>query len=136
MSLDNFSIFGALRDKLQWHQARQSTLAQNVANADTPDYRAKDLAPLDFSQTMKLASAGDVSTAMTHRAHIEGAAASFNGPFSTERSGGFEITPEGNEVVLEEQMMKVTSNQMDFQLASTLYNKSLGLLKIAINRGG
>jgi len=135
MALENFSIFSALRSKLHWHQARQSTLAQNVANADTPKYRARDLEPLDFSKSLKLAQAGDVSTTMTHRAHIEGAGA-FKGAFKSEKSGGFEITPEGNEVVLEEQMMKVTSNQMDYQLASTLYNKSMGLLKIAINRRG
>lgn len=135
MSLDNFSIFGALREKLHWHQTRQSMLAQNVANADTPSYRARDLKPLDFSQTLQVATTGSVSTAMTHRAHIEGATES-TGPFTSVRSGGFEVTPEGNEVVLEEQMMKVTSNQMDYQLASTLYNKSMGILKLAINRRG
>lgn len=136
MALDSFSLFDALRTKLNWHQTRQSMLAQNVANADTPNYRARDLAPVDFRQTLQLAGAGEVSTAITHAAHIEGAAASLSGAFDAERSGGFEITPEGNEVVLEEQMMKVTSNQMDYQMASTLYSRSLGLLKIAINRRG
>lgn len=134
MALDDFSLFAALRTKLQWHQTRQTMLAQNVANADTPEYRARDLAPVDFSS--RLARSEPVSTAMTHRAHIVGASTTTAGKFRAERSGGFEVTPEGNEVVLEEQMMKVTSNQMDYQLASTLYNRSLGLLKIAINGRG
>ncbi|MEM8811769.1 MAG: flagellar basal body rod protein FlgB [Pseudomonadota bacterium] len=136
MSLQNFSIFEALRTKLHWHQTRQTMLAQNVANADTPRYRAQDLAPLDFSEKLAAVRARDVTTRMTHTSHIEGVAPSIAGTFKTERSGGFEITPEGNEVVLEEQMMKVTSNQMDYQLASTLYSRSLGLLKTALSRRG
>jgi flagellar basal-body rod protein FlgB len=136
MALTDYSVFAALRTKLKWHQSRQTMLAQNVANADTPKYRARDLAPVDFSKDLSRAGEEGVVTSLTHRTHIEGVAASTFGKFRAEYSGGFEVTPEGNEVVLEEQMMKVTSNQMDYQLASTLYNRSLGLLKIAVNRRG
>ena len=135
MALEDFSIFAAIRHKMKWHQTRQTMLAQNVANADTPKYRAHDLVPVDFSRALPTGVSG-VAAERTHMAHIEGVSASRLGDFTAERTGGFEITPEGNEVVLEEQMMKVTSNQMDFQLASTLYNKSLSLLKTAAGRRG
>ena len=46
----------------------------------------------------------------------------------------FEITPEGNGVTLEDEMMKVTSNQMDYQAVTTLYSRSLRLLKTALGR--
>ena len=39
-----------LRTRMQWHQERQRLLAENVANADTPNYRPRDLAPLDFDR--------------------------------------------------------------------------------------
>ena len=52
--------------------------------------------------------------------------------FGGESSPGWEITPEGNGVVLEEQMIKVTANAFDYQVASTLYSRSLGILKTAI----
>jgi flagellar basal-body rod protein FlgB len=37
-----------LRTRMQWHQERQRVLAENVANAETPRYRARDLAPPNF----------------------------------------------------------------------------------------
>ncbi len=49
-------------------------------------------------------------------------------------SSGFTITPAGNAVNLEDQMMKVAANQMDFQAASSLYTKSLGLIKLAVGK--
>jgi len=136
MALENFSIFAALRSKLQWHQTRQTLLAQNIANADTPHFRAKDLEPVNFSDTLRSAGSDDVTTTLTNKAHIEGVASDISGSFKAQRTSGFEVTPEGNEVVLEEQMMKVTSNQMDYQMASTLYSRSLSLLKIAVNGRG
>jgi flagellar basal-body rod protein FlgB len=63
------------------------------------------------------------------------AAADGTGRYRAERKGGFEIRPGGNAVSLEEQMMKVASNQMDFQEVATLYRRSLNLLKTAMGRG-
>ena len=44
------------------------------------------------------------------------------------------MTPDGNSVSLEDQMMKVTQNQMDYQMATSLYARSLGLLKTALGK--
>ncbi len=52
MPINDIPILAMLRERMQWQQARQQVLAENVANADTPDYQAKDLAPLDFSQAI------------------------------------------------------------------------------------
>ncbi|MNR65174.1 flagellar basal body rod protein FlgB [compost metagenome] len=46
----------------------------------------------------------------------------------------FEVTPEGNGVTLEDEMMKVTTNMMDYQAATTLYQKSIKILKTAMGR--
>ena len=46
------------------------------------------------------------------------------------------LGPKGNNVVLEEQMMKVTQNQMDYQAATTLYSRGLGLIRTALSKGG
>ena len=45
MPISNVSIFSMLRTKMQWHQERQRLLAENVANADTPKFQPRDLAP-------------------------------------------------------------------------------------------
>ena len=51
------------------------------------------------------------------------------------REKTFETTPDGNSVVLEDEMMKVAETQQDYQLATMLYGKSLGLLKMAVGKG-
>ena len=48
--------------------------------------------------------------------------------------GRYEARPSGNAVSLEDEMMKVASNQMDYQAATTLYSRSLGLVKSAIGK--
>ena len=53
---------------------------------------------------------------------------------STQRKVGFETRPAGNAVNLEEEMMKVSANQMDYAAVTSLYTKSLGLLKTAIGK--
>ena len=44
------------------------------------------------------------------------------------------MTPTGNGVSLEDEMMKVAANQMDFQAATTLYTRGLGLIRTAIGK--
>ena len=48
MPISDIPILAMLRERMQWHEARQQVLAENVANADTPNYQAKDLAPPTF----------------------------------------------------------------------------------------
>jgi len=44
------------------------------------------------------------------------------------------VVPTGNAVSLEDEMMKVASNQMDYQAATALYTRGLGLIKTAIGK--
>ena len=43
MAISDIPILSMLRTRLEWGQARQRVLAENVANADTPNFRARDL---------------------------------------------------------------------------------------------
>jgi len=134
MAITDIPIFSMLRTRLDWAQTRQRLLAENVANSDTPNYKARDLAPLNFPDPAKVATAGvpRVQLAQTEAGHFglaEGAAGQFN-----EAKSGYDVRPTGNAVSLEEEMMKVAANQMDYQTASALYTRSLGLIKTAIGR--
>src|SRR4051794_33755352 len=61
-----------LRTRMQWHQERQRLLSENVANSDTPNYRPRDLAPLQFDRaTPALASIGLQRTEVCHIASSE-----------------------------------------------------------------
>jgi len=129
MAISDIPIFSMLRTRMQWHQERQRILADNVANSDTPNFRPRDLVAPKFD-AMATASAAPVlvRTDPGHQAGAESAA------LFARSDSGFRIRPAGNAVNLEDEMTKVASNQMDFQAVSTLYNKSLGLLKIAVGK--
>ncbi|NBN63548.1 flagellar basal body rod protein FlgB [Microvirga tunisiensis] len=131
MALSDLSMFRALKSKMHWHQSRQSVLSENVANADTPGYRAKDMKAFDLDKLESTGSEG-LSTARTQASHLQGfMSASSNRETRIET---FEITPDGNSVSLEEQMMMVTANQMDYQAVTTLYTKSIGLIRTALGK--
>lgn len=132
MALTDLPIFQALKSKMQWHQVRQGVLAENVANSDTPHYKAKDLKDFTFADHIGRQQFG-LQTAVTKSGHITGAMTG-GGKAKIEEGDMFEVTPSGNNVNLEEQMMLVTQNQMDFQAASSIYSRSLGLIKTALSK--
>ena len=116
MAITDIPILSMLRTRLQWSQERQRVLAENVANADTPRYRARDLVPPKF-EAPAAGSAGPLATvslARTESGHIAGIGQS-GSAFRTERSASYEVRPTGNAVNLEQEMMKVAANQMDYQ---------------------
>lgn len=131
MGLMNMPVFSALTDKMRWHQTRQGLLAENVANAETPGYRGRDLKQFDTSDRLSMSSAS-VSTAVTQPMHFS--VSSGAGGFDAQRMANFEITPEGNGITLEEEMMKVTTNMMDYQAATSLYQKSVRILRVALGK--
>ena len=71
MPVSDIPLFSMLRTRMQWHQERQKVLAENVANADTPNFRTRDLKPLDFGSQVQAASqaGGQVRVASTNPAH-------------------------------------------------------------------
>lgn len=135
MSLMNMPVFAALTDKMRWHQSRQGLLAENVANAETPGYRGRDLKQYDFADRASSVSSATVTTSATQPMHFA-VSSSDSSAFGAQRMANFEITPEGNGVTLEDEMMKVTTNMMDYQAATTLYQKSIKILKTAMGRQG
>ena len=53
---------------------------------------------------------------------------------SSTSKGNFDVRPTGNAVNLEDEMMKVAGNQMDYQVATALYTRSLNLIKTALGK--
>lgn len=134
MAFGDLKLVGLLKTSMHWHEARQHLLAENVANADTPSYRPKDLKPPQFEAELA-EHIPSLRVARTNTMHLASAAQAVGGDrFRPDEDGGWEQTPGGNAVVLEEEMMKVAANQFDFQLASSLYSKSLGLIRTALGR--
>lgn len=125
------SLLDAMAAKMRWHEARQNILAQNVANANTPGYRGSELKPVDFEDALKATQVAPVMLATNDTADFAGTAPADAG-VDAEQQLNFEVTPEGNGVTIEDEMMKVTANQMDYQTVTTLYTKSLALIRTAL----
>jgi flagellar basal-body rod protein FlgB len=129
MAVTELPLFSMLKTRMRWLETRQRLLAENVANAETPGYRGRDLKPQDFSRQLQAATS--VQMVSTSSGHLAGVTQS-DPNFATDRARAFEVTPRGNSVSLEEEMMRIAQNQIDHQTAATLYSRSLGLLKTAI----
>jgi flagellar basal-body rod protein FlgB len=131
MPITDIPALNALRTRMQWHQERQRVLAENVANSDTPNFRPRELVEPTFDRALGGAS-GSLSMARTSPSHIS---ASITGEsFNSNTKDAYETRPAGNAVSLEDEMQKSATNQVDFQAATSLYSRSLTLLKTAIGK--
>jgi flagellar basal-body rod protein FlgB len=131
MPVSGLPILSMLKSRMQWHQERQRLLSENIANADTPNFRPTDLSPLKFDS--RAPSAPAVAMQRTSAAHMS-ALMGGTSRFDQARDHVFETKPAGNAVSLEDEMLKVAANQMDYQAATSLYSKSLGLVKTALGK--
>jgi flagellar basal-body rod protein FlgB len=135
MSINDIPVLSALRTKMQWHQERQRVLSENVSNSDTPNFKPRDLVEPKFDATGAPAgSMGALAMMRTTTGHI---APSGGGgqSFDQNPKASFQTRPAGNSVNLEDEMLKVSANQMDYAAVTSLYSKSLHLLKTAIGKG-
>lgn len=133
MPISDIPLFSMLRTRMHWHQERQQVLADNLANADMPKFRPHDLAAPKFDQLSGGTTDAPISLARTESGHLTGLSGNSTAQFQTTRSG-YEVRPSGNAVDLEDEMIKVAANQMDYQTATTLYSRSLNLLKTALGK--
>ncbi len=132
MPITDLPVLTALRTRMQWQQERQRLLAENVANSDTPGFRPRDHAEPDLSPAGLPDGFAALPMARTSGSHLGPAGGGTR--FAVDRKGGFETRPAGNAVNLEDEMLKAATNQMDYAAATTLYSRSLGLIKTAIGR--
>ena len=109
---------------------RQGVLAANMANVDTPAYQARDLKKLDFNKMMTLET-HRLEMAVTAPQHSEGTLAGKSQLQNEKERKPFEVTPTKNSVVLEEQMAKISDNNQQFQMSSTLLHKYTQLYRTA-----
>jgi flagellar basal-body rod protein FlgB len=135
MAINDLPVLSALRTKMQWHQVRQRLLSENVANSDTPNFKAQDLVEPKFdargASTGPSTALAMVRTSSGHIAPATGGSESFE----VDRQVKFQSRPTGNAVNLEDEMLKVAANQMDYAAVTSLYSKSLHVLKVAIGKG-
>ncbi|OYU70840.1 MAG: flagellar basal body rod protein FlgB [Alphaproteobacteria bacterium PA2] len=134
MDITDIPLFAMLKSRMGYLTERQRVIAQNVANADTPNYMPQDLKQYSFQSHMAAVAPppGPMSVAVTSPMHIAHTATSPNPPkVRSRKTLDTETTLDGNSVVLEDEMLKLTDTRMNYEAAVSFYQKSLNLLKMA-----
>ena len=126
-------LFDLISARSAWLGQRQAVLGQNVAQADTPGYRPRDLKPASFASLLRSSGATPhrLEPLRTAPAHVAGRAAA-GGPFADQKAASYEVTPSGNGVELPEQLEKMASTELDHQLTTSLYRSYVGMLRTAL----
>jgi flagellar basal-body rod protein FlgB len=133
MGLDDIPLFSMLKSKMSYVNARQQLIAQNVANADTPDYMPQDLKPFSFT-AMTQAAASDAT--VTQPGQLPLGASTKSGPLKPIDAPDTEARIDGNQVVLEDQMNKLTEARIDYVTAVDLYQQSMSMITTASRAPG
>ncbi|SDE40569.1 MULTISPECIES: flagellar basal body rod protein FlgB [Kordiimonas] len=138
MDLTNIPLMAALKSRMKWLNTNQTVISENIGHADTPGYKAKELDKQNFSGLVdNLVSDRPQGTQMrTKNSRHMDTSGSSSVTMRTREVKDSEETPSGNSVVLEEEMMKLADNQMKYGMVVNLYKKNIGLLNIALGKGG
>jgi flagellar basal-body rod protein FlgB len=133
VTVSGTNLLQALASKMRWHQERQQLLAQNIANADTPGYSEKDLKPFQVEDSGGVQSVAMMTTSDSSPTSISISSGDQDGSFELADPSG-QTNPAGNDVTIEDEMMKVSSNDLDYQTVTALYSRQLGLVRIALGK--
>jgi len=137
--LSGIDLFQVAGDRMRYLTERQTLIARNIANSDTPGYKAQDLAPFvptSGSSGATTAGVSPVVLVQTNPAHLqlEPDAVESQQPVDTEADYGGE-KPTGNTVSVEEQMIKSADVSNAFAMATAVYTKSISIMKTAVDYG-
>jgi flagellar basal-body rod protein FlgB len=133
MDLANVPFFSIVKKRMAWLGQRQEVIAQNIANADTPGYKARDIKGFKFKELIRRESAG-LTMAATSGNHLLGVRKRATDFGEVNERQPFETAPNGNSVILEEQMAKLSESSVNYRLTTELYKKHLGMIRAAIGR--
>ncbi len=132
MTMNNISLFQAMGAKLNYLDQRQKVIAQNIANADTPNYRPKDLTDVDFGHVLtKVTKDKSIRMNSTQSGHMP----SHNqipDARNIKQKTTYEVAPAENAVVLEEQMLKSNQISIDHGLMLNVMKKNVGMIRTAL----
>jgi flagellar basal-body rod protein FlgB len=122
--------------RLVWLGKRQEVIAQNIANSDTPHFKARELKAQSFKEALSAGAPGPVRMVATQVNHMAGQVPAAKSEFKDVPDKDAEVSISGNSVALEDQMMKVAQTAMNHQLTVNLYRKHVAMIKTALGRPG
>ena len=122
-------LLSSLSNKLKYLNQRQSVISHNIANADTPGYKARDLE--DFKLNKSAGSSMGIKMMATSPGHIS-AATSVSHFKTIKQADSYDTSLDGNNVSLEEQMVKMAETDMEYNKVVGIMRQYNGLVRSAI----
>ena len=138
MTTQNLGLMKAINAKMGYLNHRQRIIADNIANADTPGYKPKDVSKIDFSSVLDKVDAQqggmNVSIGRTDSAHMTiSGGSNLDDPKAKEQKKGlYEVSPTGNAVIMEQQLIKSNEVVVDHNFMSGLYKKQLTMMRVVL----
>ncbi len=127
---DKLDLVALAKNRMDWVARRQEVLAENIANANTPGYLPSDLKDFKAELRSTLLPVQPVATNPMHmRPEIK------DPRVVAETKKTFESSPDGNAVVLDEQLAKLGEAKSAYDLAASLMQKQFKMIKTALGKG-
>lgn len=120
-----FGSMNYMQTALNLRHERQGLIQSNIANMETPGYTVQDFS---FEKAMQAAQYNQGVLSCTNEKHIE------LDPVTITES--LEFSKEKRPVDLDEEMVKLTENQMMYEIGTRLIGKKIDGIKYAIDEGG
>ncbi|KAA2315568.1 FlgB family protein [Pseudooceanicola sediminis] len=127
---ENLQIFRMSESMARHAGQRQTVIAENMANADTPGFKARDILP--FPETLNRTAPGFAARA-TRASHLNGSAGD-QGAYESFRDRNMWTSPNGNSVSLEQQVLKSVEVQQEHSRALSIYRSALTIMRTSIGR--
>ncbi len=129
MDIGSISLFKTANQKMEWLSARQQVITENIANSDTPGYKAQEVESFESFMGDRLSTG--VKT--TDPKHISGRRAGSIDVKADDNT--WETKPNGNTVSLDQQTFKSNEVSSNYQMVLNLYKKSFALMELAGSGG-
>jgi flagellar basal-body rod protein FlgB len=126
IALADGDVTSQMQNKLKYLSTRQSVIADNIANANTPHFRSSDLKPMNNPS-------GRLQLVTTSPAHISSGGISKSGRFQKMRDKDtYDTMPNGNNVDLEQQMVKMSDTDLQYKETTSMMKQMNGLIRLAV----
>lgn len=129
----DLNVFALASARMAHATQRQAVVARNVANADTPGFKAKDTE--SFASFLAERAGDGTAAKATRPGHAGWSAAAVHRPAAVVEAASRDEKPDGNTVSLESQMVASAELRHDFDLANAVYGAGLGLVRAVLGRG-
>jgi flagellar basal-body rod protein FlgB len=123
------AIIDALRRQMAIAAAKQVVASGNLANVNTPGYRAR---AVDFTAALERELGGSISLTGTSAAHLQGTVTE---AVATDEIEGLPMRRDGNNVQIDRELLTMTTAAGEFARAQTALAARFRLVRYALNEG-